>query len=125
MLNLLNIQNFKGWKDTGPIKLAPSTLFLGSNSSGKSSIGQFLMLLQQSSFSQDRKSVLFLGDKTTPVELGGPIDMLYEHNIDEALCFSYQWDLVKPYIINDTETGKKYKAEVHTYSKYVPLPSPE
>ena len=42
MLEKLRIQNFKGWKDTGGIRMAPITLFFGANSSGKSSIGQFL-----------------------------------------------------------------------------------
>lgn len=47
MLKELRIQNFKGWKDTGTIRLAPISLFFGANSSGKSSIGQFLIMLKQ------------------------------------------------------------------------------
>ena len=43
MLKQLRIQNFKGWKDTGAIRMAPLSLFFGANSSGKSSIGQFLI----------------------------------------------------------------------------------
>lgn len=62
MINSLRIKNFKGWKDTGKIEFAPITLFMGSNSSGKSSIGQFLMLLKQSSTSADRKTVLFFSN---------------------------------------------------------------
>ena len=49
MLKQLRIQNFKGWKDTGSIRMAPISLFFGANSSGKSSIGQFLMMLKQTS----------------------------------------------------------------------------
>ncbi len=37
MLKQLRIQNFKGWKDTDTIRMAPITLFFGANSSGKSS----------------------------------------------------------------------------------------
>ena len=96
MINSLRIKNFKGWKDTGKIEFAPITLFMGSNSSGKSSIGQFLMLLKQSSTSADRKTVLFLGDSDSVVELGGPIDMLYEHNIYQMLEFEYSWDVPTP-----------------------------
>jgi AAA15 family ATPase/GTPase len=47
MLKRLSIKNFKGWKDTGAIRMAPISLFFGANSSGKSSIGQFLMMLKQ------------------------------------------------------------------------------
>lgn len=93
MIKSLQIKNFKGWKDTGVIDLAPITLFMGSNSSGKSSIGHLLMLLKQSCTSSDRKTVLFLGDSESVVELGGPIDMLYEHNMDNMLEFEYTWSL--------------------------------
>jgi hypothetical protein len=116
MLKSLHLKNFKGWKDTGKIEFAPITLFLGSNSSGKSSIGHFLMLLQQSRNSQDRKSVLILGDKTTPIELGGPIDMLYEHNIDELLDFEYSWDLSENLEFKDTETDNAYSADSLSFS---------
>ena len=91
----MRIQNFKGWKDTGKINFAPITLFLGSNSSGKSSIGQFLMLLKQSASSSDRQTVLFLGDSSSVIELGGPIDMLYMHDSKNLLDFEYQWTLPK------------------------------
>lgn len=95
MIKSLRIQNFKGWKDTGKIEFAPITLFLGSNSSGKSSIGQFLMMLKQSCQSVDRQTVLFLGDSESVVELGGPVDMLYMHDTKNLLDFEYRWGLSK------------------------------
>jgi len=61
MLKQLRIQNFKGWKDTGTIRMAPISLFFGANSSGKSSIGQFLMMLKQTVESPDRKAVFYPG----------------------------------------------------------------
>ena len=61
MLNELRIQNFKDWQDTGNIRMAPITLFFGANSSGKSSIGQFLMMLKQTVESPDRKAVFNTG----------------------------------------------------------------
>ena len=39
MLTHLHIKNFKAWKDTGPIRLAPLTVIFGANSAGKSSLG--------------------------------------------------------------------------------------
>lgn len=100
MIKYLHIKNFKGWKDTGKIDLAPITLFMGSNSSGKSSIGQFLMLLKQSSTSADRRTVLFLGDSTSVIELGGPVDMLYEHDTNQMLEFEYGWDMPEPFVLS-------------------------
>jgi AAA15 family ATPase/GTPase len=45
MLTSLHIENFKGWKDTGKVRLAPLTVIFGANSTGKSSIGHLLLAL--------------------------------------------------------------------------------
>ena len=50
MLTHLQLKNFKGWKDTTPIRMAPLTVFFGTNSSGKSSIEQFLLMLKQTRY---------------------------------------------------------------------------
>lgn len=114
MIKSLRFKNFKGWKDTGKIDFSRITLFMGSNSSGKSSIGQFLMLLKQSCSSADRKTVLFLGDSTSVVELGGPIDMLYEHNIEDMLEFEYSWQLPEPLILaNMTDDATQQKIVIN------------
>ena len=47
MLTHLKLENFKIWRSTGPIRLAPITLLLGANSSGKSSLIQSLLLIRQ------------------------------------------------------------------------------
>ncbi len=75
MINQLRIQNFKGWKDTGSIHLAPITLFFGANSSGKSSIGQFLMMLKQTVESSDRKVVFYPGGKNSAVQLNSVVKL--------------------------------------------------
>jgi predicted ATPase len=92
MLRYLRIQNFKVWQDTEEIELAPITLFFGANSSGKSSIGQFLMLLKQTIQSQDRKAVINTGGKSTSVELGSFTDMVFQHNEETNILFDYVWD---------------------------------
>ena len=43
MLTSLHITNFKAWKNTGPIRLAPLTVIFGANSAGKSSLGHLLL----------------------------------------------------------------------------------
>lgn len=118
MLKYLCIKNFKGWKNTGKIEFAPITLFMGSNSSGKSSIGQFLMLLKQSSSSTDRKTVLFLGDSDSVVELGGPVDMLYEHNAEQMLEFEYNWDMPEPLMLSmvNKDNNEDYLVKSITFS---------
>ena len=92
MLRTLRIQNFKGWEDTGEIKFAPITLFFGANSSGKSSIGQFLMMLKQTAESSDRKMVLHTGDEDSAVNLGSYNNITFMHDPQHELIFDYSWD---------------------------------
>ena len=61
MLTSLRLKQFKAWADTGPIALKPITLLLGTNSSGKSSLIQSLLLLKQTVESPDRTIHLNLG----------------------------------------------------------------
>jgi AAA15 family ATPase/GTPase len=102
MLKQLRIQNFKGWKDTGHIRMSPITLFFGANSSGKSSIGQFLMMLKQTVESSDRKSVFYPGGKNSAVQLGSFQEMIFQHNIENKISFEYEWILPHKIEFKDT-----------------------
>ncbi|MDO4321366.1 MAG: DUF3696 domain-containing protein [Lachnospiraceae bacterium] len=108
MIDHLHIENFKGWKDTGTIKLSPLTVFFGANSSGKSSIGQFLMLLKQSVESSDRKSVFFTGNEDTAVDLGLPTDLVFDRDWKNEIRFSYDWTPEKELILGDVVREKKF-----------------
>ena len=46
MITHIRMKNFKLWKNSGEVKLAPLTGFFGTNSSGKSSLLQMLLLLK-------------------------------------------------------------------------------
>lgn len=70
MFTHLRIKNFKAWRDTGDIRLAPLTVFFGANSAGKSNLTQFLLALKQTVESPDRQRVLHSGDGKTVVDLG-------------------------------------------------------
>lgn len=61
MFTFLHLKQFKSWTDTGRVTLAPVTLVLGTNSSGKSSLIQSLLLLKQTVESPDRTIHLNLG----------------------------------------------------------------
>ena len=92
MLKKLRIQNFKVWEDTGEIDLAPITLFFGANSSGKSSIGQFLMMLKQTVESRShRETVFYFGDRNSAVQLGSYREMVFQHDLKKMIEFEYQW----------------------------------
>ncbi len=110
MLKKLRIQNFKGWKDTGSIRMAPISLFFGANSSGKSSIGQFLMMLKQTIESPDRRAVFFPGDINSAVQLGSYQEMVYQRNLKNRIIFNYEWDLSSQLKFKDALSGKNYTA---------------
>ncbi|MFV8781901.1 AAA family ATPase [Microbulbifer sp. SA54] len=62
MLTHLKLDNFKIWRSTGPLRLAPLTLLLGTNSSGKSSLIQSLLLIRQTVKNDDPNLDLNLGN---------------------------------------------------------------
>ena len=101
MLNQLRIRNFKSWQDTGCIRMAPITLFFGANSSGKSSIGQFLLMLKQTIESPDRKAVFYPGGRNSAVQLGSYQEMVFRRNPNKKITFEYQWSLPKHMEIGD------------------------
>lgn len=111
MLKLLRIQNFKGWKDTGDIRLAPLSLFFGANSSGKSSIGQFLMMLKQTVESPDRKAVFYPGGKNSAVELGSYREMVFDRDPNNRIVFDYRWSLTEDLKLEDPLTGKTFSGD--------------
>ncbi len=101
MLEKLRIRNFKGWKDTGIIRMAPITLFFGTNSSGKSSIGQFLLMLKQTIESADRKIVFYSGGKNSAVQLGSYREMVFGRDTENKIEFEYRWSLSESLKISD------------------------
>lgn len=82
MLTHLKLENFKIWRSTGPIRLAPITLLLGTNSSGKSSLIQSLLLIRQTVKGDDPNLDLNLGnpDADDSVTLGQFKDVLCRHS---------------------------------------------
>ena len=110
MIKKLKIENFKCWKNTGEIELAPLTVFFGGNSSGKSSIGQFLMMLKQSAASADRKSVFFSGDDKSAVNVGLPRQYVFNGKVEDGIKFSYSWDVNTRVINALTKKENKYKS---------------
>lgn len=92
MITRLRAENFKSWRDTGDLRLAPLTGLFGTNSSGKSSILQSLLLLKQTIQSTDPRRVLYFGDDRSLVDLGTFGDVIFNHGANLALRFSLCWD---------------------------------
>ncbi|MBA4088763.1 MAG: DUF3696 domain-containing protein [Novosphingobium sp.] len=88
MLSKIRIENFKSWQSLD-MKLAPITALFGSNSSGKSSIIQFLLMLKQTKDSTNTQASVEFGGNNSLAELGSYKDAVYKH--DTSLNMS--WDL--------------------------------
>jgi predicted ATPase len=108
----LKIKNFKAWRDTGPMRLAPLTVVFGSNSSGKSSLGHLLLALKQTAQLADRKRALHLGDEHTLIDLGTFADCLYSHDQKQRLEFALRWRLREAMTIKNTlQRGEAYTGD--------------
>jgi predicted ATPase len=101
MLTRLAFQNFKSWRDTGSLGLAPITALFGSNSSGKTSVLQILLLLKQTTESPDRTQVLNLGDDRSLVDLGTFQDVLFGHDRKAPFQVDLEWNFPRPLAIAD------------------------
>jgi hypothetical protein len=86
------MQNFKSWRDTGDLEIAPLTGLFGTNNSGKTSIMQMLLMLKQTVESSDRRRVLHTGDERSLVDLGTFRDVIYGHRLEEALTLGVSWE---------------------------------
>lgn len=111
MLEQIRIQNFKAWRDTGAIELAPLTVIFGSNSSGKSSINHFLMMLRQTTLSPDRNSVFEFGDTSAAVQLGSFRDVIFEHDLERRLRFRLDWQLKPALAVRDPRSRHRYTGD--------------
>ncbi len=91
MLTQLRIQNFKTWRDTTPLRLAPITVFFGGNSSGKSSIGQFLLMLKRTVEQPDRNMVFYTADDQSMMHLGSYSSYVFDGETDRDVVFEINW----------------------------------
>lgn len=111
MFKRLRFKNFKAWEDTEEIKMAPITLFFGGNSSGKSSIGQLLMMLKQTIESPDRKSPLYSGGPQTAVQLGSYHEMVNQRDISKSISFEYSWGLSDELKVRDPISTNSFSGD--------------
>ena len=100
MLNRLKLENFKAWREVD-LTFGKVTGFFGSNSAGKSSLLQFLLLLKQTRNATDRGLVLDFGGPLKLVDLGGFTDVVHRHAADGRIRWQLDWTLPKPLKITD------------------------
>src|SRR4051812_3787361 len=108
MLTRLRFKNFKAWPDSGDIRLAPLTVLFGTNSAGKTSIPQLLLMMKQTAASPDRQRALQLGDNRSLVELGVYDDIVYQHDVAQPLEIELDWTSPDLLAVQDPVSGADY-----------------
>lgn len=106
MLTSLSITNFKSWASIPRLRLSPITGLFGTNSSGKSSILQLLLMLKQTIESTDRAQVLEFGDVDSLTNLGSFRDVVFAHQKPGELAFSVAWKLDTELVVKAPEQPK-------------------
>lgn len=113
MISQIKIANFKSWRSTGEVRLAPITVFFGSNSSGKTSLLQALLMMKQTVESPDRAQTLNLGgDDRSLVDLGTFQDIAFGHDDSLELDFGVRWNLPGTFVAENSSdpTNPLFKA---------------
>ena len=100
MLNRLKVENFKAWREVD-LAFGKVTGLFGTNSAGKSSLLQFLLLLKQTRNATDRGIVLDFGGPGDLVNLGTFTDVVHRHDDDKPIRWILEWTLPKTLKIQD------------------------
>lgn len=124
MLTQLAFSNFKSWPEAR-LNLASITGLFGTNSSGKTSILQFLLLLKQTKDATDRALSLELNGSF--VQLGTILDAIHRHEENRRLCIDLAFRLDSPLALQDPARRKtesiasardvSYTAEIAVHEK--------
>jgi predicted ATPase len=97
-------KNFKGFKDTGWVKIKPITIILGSNNSGKTNFLAPFLLMNQTVNSRDRLSPLIL--KGDLYDAGNFQEIVREYVTENEIYFGFKYHI--------HETDEKLE-EIGTY----------
>lgn len=90
MLSNINLKNFKSFKNLDNLRIKPITVLCGTNSCGKSSILQSILLLKQTKESRSSNQSVLLNGKY--VHLGDIDNVIYGNNANEIISLVYQYD---------------------------------
>jgi len=93
MLKNISLENFKGFKNLDNLNVKPITILCGTNSCGKTSILQSILLLKQTLESQNPNQILLLNGRF--VNLGSFENIIFEKNLENPLVFEFTFKLTK------------------------------
>lgn len=83
-MNSFRLQNVKAFLDSGTVQLRPITLIIGQNSSGKSSLLRFPLVLKQTFLDDSEAPLLFYGKS---IDYGNFEDVVFGHDVNQTMEF--------------------------------------
>ena len=112
MFEKLSIKNFKSISDWQELKLAPITLIYGPNSSGKSTIIQSLLLLQQTMLKPNKNGGLVTNGLN--LKLGNFPVIVNKHDLNKDIEFNIDY-----YCIENEKGNSKYNKRFEFVYGYI------
>ena len=106
MLDKLKVTNFKAWSELD-MPLGKVTGLFGTNSSGKSSVLQFLLMLKQTRDATNRDLVLDFGGPGKLTNLGSFHDVVHAHDEEGQIAWTLGWTLPGVLKIGDPEGSRR------------------
>ncbi len=106
MFKHINLKNFKAWRELDiPLGRRITGLF-GTNSSGKSSLIQFLLMLKETKNNPDRNLVLDFGEFGELINLGSFGDVIHGKDEKQKLEWRLDWNAKEEVKLQDTTKGR-------------------
>ncbi len=112
------LKNIKSFKDTGEIELKPITVFVGKNSSGKSSLVRFPVVLAQTFLEDTISPIVFNGISGKYLDYGNFEDVVFGHEGDEVeFKLKYYYNDIRNIVWNFRTIG--YVANINNCLRYL------
>jgi len=109
-IDKLYIENFKGIGSGKWVQIKPITVFIGANSSGKSSCIHALSCLSQTLKVPNNSMPLVLDDEYANVHLGRFIEVIHSKSYQDIISLGFSIDKNVPYVLIDEEGAAVNKA---------------
>lgn len=88
-MDTIQIKNLRLLKDTGPIKIKPLTVLLGSNGSGKSTFLRTFPLLKQSIEQRTSSPILWYGGEKGYVDFGSFKEAVHNFDVNKNITLNF------------------------------------
>jgi predicted ATPase len=93
MITKISLSNFKAFKSLNELAIKPITVFCGTNSCGKTSILQSILLTKQTLESQNPSQTILLNGRF--VHMGAFENIIFQKNLSEAVSLSFTFKIPK------------------------------